>query len=43
MHRDEEVRIDGLSFSGIARLELLQILQRRCRERMACSCTTASV
>src|SRR5437667_7412297 len=33
VHRDQEVRIDGLSFSGIARLELLQILQRHCRER----------
>jgi 2-polyprenyl-6-methoxyphenol hydroxylase-like FAD-dependent oxidoreductase len=31
VHRDQEVRIDGLSFSGIARLELLQILQRHCR------------
>src|SRR5437763_13989958 len=29
--RDHEVRIDGLSFSGIARLKLLQILQRHCR------------
>jgi len=33
VHRGQEVRIDGLSFSGVARLELLQILQRHCRER----------
>jgi anthraniloyl-CoA monooxygenase len=31
VHRDQEVRIDGLSFSGIARIELLHILQRHCR------------
>jgi 2-polyprenyl-6-methoxyphenol hydroxylase-like FAD-dependent oxidoreductase len=33
VHRDQEVRIDGLAFSGIARLELLQILQAHCRRR----------
>jgi len=33
VHRGREVRIDGLSFSGVARVELLQILQRHCRER----------
>src|SRR5919197_4048346 len=33
VHRDHEVRIDGLSFSGIARLELLQILQAHGRRR----------
>jgi 2-polyprenyl-6-methoxyphenol hydroxylase-like FAD-dependent oxidoreductase len=31
VHRGQEVRIDGLSFSGIARLELLQVLHRHCR------------
>ncbi len=30
--RDEEVRIDGLGFSGIARIDLLRVLQRHCRE-----------
>jgi len=33
VHRDQEVRIDGLGFSGIARLELLQVLQAHCRRR----------
>jgi anthraniloyl-CoA monooxygenase len=32
VHRKEKVTIGGNRFSGIARLELLQILQRRCRE-----------
>lgn len=31
VHRDQKIRIDGLGFSGIARLELLQILQAHCR------------
>ncbi len=33
VHRDQKVRIDGLAFSGIARLKLLQILQAHCRRR----------
>src|SRR5256885_10678580 len=32
VHRDEKISIHGNSFSGIARLRLLQILQRRCHE-----------
>lgn len=32
VHRGEKVSIHGNSFSGIARLQLLQILQRRCEE-----------
>jgi anthraniloyl-CoA monooxygenase len=30
VHRDEKISIRGNSFSGIARLQLLKILQRRC-------------
>ena len=33
VHRDERVRIDGIGFSGIARLELLSVLQDHCRRR----------
>jgi len=33
VHRDQKVRIDGLAFSGIARLKLLQILHAHCRQR----------
>jgi anthraniloyl-CoA monooxygenase len=33
VHRDERVRIDGIGFSGIARLELLQVLQDHCHRR----------
>jgi anthraniloyl-CoA monooxygenase len=32
VHRDQKITIRGNRFSGIARLELLHILQRRCRE-----------
>jgi 2-polyprenyl-6-methoxyphenol hydroxylase-like FAD-dependent oxidoreductase len=32
VHRDQKITIRGNRFSGIARLELLQILQRRCQE-----------
>jgi len=31
-HRDEKISIHGNSFSGIARLRLLKILQRRCED-----------
>src|SRR5213596_566911 len=32
VHRDAKISIHGNSFSGIARLRLLKILQRRCDE-----------
>lgn len=32
VHRDERISIHGNSFSGIARLRLLKILQKRCEE-----------
>jgi len=32
VHRDQKITIRGNHFSGISRLELLQILHRRCRE-----------
>ncbi|HLN97958.1 MAG TPA: FAD-dependent monooxygenase [Pyrinomonadaceae bacterium] len=32
VHRDRKISIHGNSFSGIARLELLKILQRRCEQ-----------
>ncbi|HXM35660.1 MAG TPA: hypothetical protein VN920_10765, partial [Pyrinomonadaceae bacterium] len=32
VHRDQKITIRGNSFSGIARLDLLQILHERCRE-----------
>jgi anthraniloyl-CoA monooxygenase len=33
VHHDSKISIHGNSFSGIARLQLLKILQRRCEER----------
>src|SRR6185503_11568761 len=32
VHRDQKITIRGNHFSGISRLELLQILHRRCRD-----------
>ena len=32
VHRDEKISIHGNSFSGIARIRLLKILQRRCED-----------
>src|SRR5918912_1636475 len=32
VHRDQKITIRGNRFSGIARIELLNILQRRCQE-----------
>ncbi len=32
VHRDQRVRIDGLGFAGIARIELLRVLQAHCRD-----------
>lgn len=32
LHRDEKISIHGNSFSGIARLQLLKLLQRRCED-----------
>lgn len=32
VHRDEKISIHGNSFSGISRLQLLKILQRRCEQ-----------
>lgn len=31
VHKEQPIRIDGLGFSGIGRLELLRVLQGRCR------------
>ncbi len=36
VHRDQKVSIHGNSFSGIARIKLLKILQRRCRDLGVC-------
>lgn len=33
VHRGERVRVDGVGFSGIARLALLEVLQAHCRRR----------
>jgi anthraniloyl-CoA monooxygenase len=33
VHRGQRVRIDGIGFSGIARIELLRVLQAHCRRR----------
>src|SRR3989442_1617761 len=33
VHRDEKISIHGNSFSGIARIRLLKILQQRCEEQ----------
>src|SRR5438874_1200035 len=33
VHRNQQVRIDGIGFSGIARLALLQLLQQHCRRQ----------
>src|SRR6266852_2021712 len=32
VHRDQKISIHGNSFSGIARIQLLHILQQRCRD-----------
>src|SRR5918912_4480070 len=32
VHRDQKITIRGNKFSGIARIELLHILQRRCQQ-----------
>ncbi len=36
VHRDQKVSIHGNSFSGIARIRLLKILQRRCQDLGVC-------